>query len=106
MLARLVGVASLVAMLAVGLLAGAALAAEAEEEGGGHGPLPSITEIGTQSEVSQGFFPEGAEEPVFSPFLIYPLLAVGLLAAFVILVLYLRWQPTFAEEREKAGRRR
>lgn len=105
MLARLAGVAAIVAMLTVGLLGGAALAVE-EEDGAEHGPLPSLTEIGTQSEVSRNFFPEGAEEPVFTPFLVYPLLAVGLLAALAILVLYLRWQPSFEEERRKAGRRR
>jgi hypothetical protein len=104
MLARLIGV-SLVALLSVGLLAGAALAVE-EEGGGGHGPLPTLEELGTQSEVSRGFFPEEAEKPVFTDFLLYPLLVGGLVVAFILLVLYLKWQPTFAEEREKASARR
>jgi hypothetical protein len=105
MLARLVGVASIVAMLTVGLLAGAALAVE-EEGGADHGPLPTLEELGTQSETSQRFFPEPAEEPVFAPFLIWPLLAVGLIAALVVLTLYLKWQPGFEDERRKASTRR
>jgi hypothetical protein len=104
MLARLVGVVSLVAVLTLGLLAVPALAVE-EEGGGGYGPLPELNEIGTQSETSQRFFPEEAEEPVFAPFLLYPLLVLGLIIALAVLFLYLRWMPTFAEEREKAGKR-
>jgi hypothetical protein len=107
MLARLVGVGTLVALLTLGLLAMPALAVEDEEgTGAGYsGPLPSIEEIGTQSEVSQRFFPEEAEEPVFAPFLTYPLLVVAVLVSLVLLMLYLKWQPTFEEERKKAGRR-
>jgi hypothetical protein len=108
MLARLVGVGTLVAVLALGLLALPALAVEeddAEGAGGYRGPLPALDELGTQSETSQRFFPEEAAEPVFAPFLLYPLLVVGFLAAFVVLVLYLKWQPTFTEERKKVGRR-
>jgi hypothetical protein len=104
MLARLVGVVSIVAMLTVGLLAGAALAVE--EDGAPAGPKPELNELGTQSETSLRFFPEPAEEPVFAPFLLYPLLALGLLAAFGILTLYLRWQPAFEDERQAAGKRK
>jgi hypothetical protein len=107
MLARLAGIVTIVAVLVVGLLAGGALAVEEEEGRPGHGgPLPALEELGSQSEVSQRFFPEPAEEPVFTPFLVYPLLGVGLLAALIILTLYLRWQPEFEEERQKASARR
>jgi hypothetical protein len=105
MLARLVGVASIVAMLMVGLLAGAAMAVE-EEGGADHGPMPTLEELGTQSETSQGFFPEPAEQPVFAPFLVWPLLAVGILATLAVLAMYLKWQPGFEEERRKATARR
>jgi hypothetical protein len=105
MFARLVGVVTLVALLSVGALAGAALAAE-EEDGVDHGPRPSLEELGTQSEVSRDFFPEEAESPVFTEFILYPLLIGGLIAAFVILALYLKWQPDFEDERQKASRRR
>ncbi len=104
MLARLAGVVTLVAALTLGLLAVPALAVEGGEEPEGHGPLPELSEVGTQSEVAKNFFPEEAEEPVFADFLIYPLLAVGLIVSLVVLTLYLRWQPTFAEERKKARR--
>jgi hypothetical protein len=103
MLARLAGVVTLVAALAIGLLAVPALAVE-EGEPEGHGPLPELGEIGTQSDVAKDYFPEEAEEPVFADFLIYPLLALGLVVSLVVLTLYLRWQPTFAEERHKARR--
>jgi hypothetical protein len=106
MLARLVGVVSVVAMLTVGLLAGAAMAVEEEGGGADYGPKPTLEELGSQSETSRGFFPEEAEEPVFAPFLLWPLLAVGLIASLVILTLYLRWQPGFEEERKKATARR
>lgn len=105
MLARLAGVVSLVAVLLLGLLVVPALAVEGGEEPEEHGPLPELSEIGTQSETAQQFFPEEAEEPVFADFLIYPLLGVGLLVTLLVLTMYLRWQPTFAEERQKAGRR-
>lgn len=105
MLARLLSAATVAALLVVGLLAGAALAVEAEGEEGGHQPLPPLEEVGTQNEVSQEFFPEEAEEPVFAPFLAYPLLVVGILAALFILIMYLRWQPKFTEERQKSTRR-
>lgn len=104
MLARLVGVAAIVALLLVGLLGAAAFAAEAEEAD--HGPPPTLEELGSQSEISREFFPEAAEEPVFAPFLVYPLLVVGLLVAFGVLFLYLRWQPAFEDERRKGTRRR
>lgn len=106
MLARLVGVASIVAMLMVGLLAGAAMAVE--EGGGGHGPLPELEEVGSQSEISREYFPEPAEEPVFAPFLVWPLLALGIVVVLAVLVLYLKWQPGFEEQRKAAssGRRR
>lgn len=102
MLARLVGVVSLVAMLSVGVLTGAALAVEGPDAG----PRPTLDELGTQSEVSRDFFPEEAESPVFTDFLLYPLLIGGLLAALAILGLYLKWQPDFEQERAKASRRR
>jgi hypothetical protein len=108
MLARLVGVGTLVAVLVLATLSLPALAVEDEEgegAGGYRGPLPALEEIGTQSETSQRFFPEEAEEPVFAPFLLYPLLILGFVVALIVLLLYLRWQPTFAEERKKAGRR-
>jgi hypothetical protein len=102
MFARLVGVVSLVALLSVGVLSGAALAVEGPDAG----PRPTLEELGSQTEVSRDFFPEEAETPVFTAFLLYPLLIGGLFAAFVILALYLKWQPGFEEERQKASKRR
>lgn len=105
MLRRLLGVALLVTVL-TGLVAVPAVAVEEDEEGGAaaHGPLPGIDEIGTQSEISRQFFPEESEEAPFTPALVYPLLIVGFLVVFLVLVLYLRWQPRFANE-DQARRR-
>lgn len=102
MLARIVGVVTLIAMLSFGVLAGAALAVEGPDAG----PRPTLEELGSQSETSRNFFPEEAESPVFTDFVLYPLLGAGLLAAFIILALYLKWQPDFEDERTKASKRR
>jgi hypothetical protein len=109
MTTRLLGVLSLAALLMLGLLGGAALGVDEEEEelpphlDPEHG-LPSIDEIGTQSETAREFFPEEAEEQPFTEALVYPLLGVGLLALLVIGILYLKWQPDF--EREGRGSKR
>ena len=96
MTARLLGVLALAVTLSLALLGGAALAVEDEE-------LPTIDEIGTQSETAREFFPESAEEQPFTEALVIPLLVVGFLGVLVIGVLYLKWQPEF--DREDSGRR-
>jgi hypothetical protein len=103
--ARLIGVLTAV-LLGTALFAVPALAVE-EEEGppAGHGELPSIDEVGTQNEVSREFFPERYEPPGITPKLVYPLLIVAFVATFVILALYLVWQPHFAQERKRKQRR-
>lgn len=92
------------------LLSIAALPAAAVEATEGaaqeEGPAPTIDEIGTQNEVSREFFPEEAEEPPFFRFFYGPLIAVGVLMSFGLLVAYLLWQPRFAEERRSKRRRR
>lgn len=105
---RLPGVL-LIAVLSLGVLAAPALAVEAtgtegapaEEE-----PAPSISEIGSQNEVSKEFLPEEPETPAFFRFLNIPLIAVGLLVVTGLLFAYLTWQPRFAEERRSRQRRR
>jgi hypothetical protein len=91
------------------LVALALPAAAVEEDGTGgsavHGQeLPTIDEVGTQSETARQFFPEPAEEQPFAEALIYPLMGIGLLAVLAFLVLYLRWQPAFGAE-DRARRR-
>lgn len=98
--------ASLVALFfaapALAADAGAEAEAPTEQE---QGPAPSIDEIGTQNEVSSQYLPEPAEQPPFMRFLNWPLMVVGLLVALIMLLLYLLWQPRFAEERRSRRRR-
>lgn len=97
------------AMMFVGglFLAAPAFAGEADEEldEPEHTELPSIDEIGTQSERAQEFFPEEYEQPSVFPFMIYPLMLVGGIVIVAVLVLYLVWQPRFSEERKEKSRR-
>lgn len=75
--------------------------APAEEEG----PAPGIDQIGTQNEVSQQYLPEPAEPPPFMRFLYVPLVVGGILIVGALLLMYLVWQPRFAEERRSKRRR-
>lgn len=101
MLTRLFGVLTLLVVLAFGALA---LPAAAVEEGGGDHELPPIDEVGSQSDIAREFFPEPAEEQPFTEFLVYPLLAVAIIVVLGFLFLYLKWQPSFDDD--KASRRR
>jgi hypothetical protein len=93
---RLLGLVCLAALL-LAVFAGAAVAAE----NGLPRDLPDISEIGTQSETAQRFMPEPAEEQPFTEALVYPLLAVGFLALFIVGLLYLKWQPEFGRSDSK-----
>lgn len=115
MLTRLLAAAGLVLVLGVTAFAmpaaaveeGAAQEGEEQEHGPAphHGDLPGIDEVGSQTEVAREFFPEDAEEQPFTEAFLYPLLAIGILATLVILVMYLRWQPEFSREQEERSRR-
>lgn len=97
---RLFGVLTLLVVLTAGALA---LPASAAEDGRPH-ELPPLDEVGSQSEVARQFFPEPAEEQPFTEALVYPLLAVAIIAILVIGFLYLKWQPSFGSE-ERSRRR-
>ncbi len=103
---RLLGVLVVVLAVAWGVLAAPALAVEGE---GGEveerEPAPSISEIGTQNEVSREFLPPPADPPKFFPWLYYPLFIVGVLVASLLLFAFLLWQPRFAQERRSRRRR-
>ena len=109
MLTRLFGVAAAVALLALGVLAGPAVAGEDldEDEMPGapapHEGLPSLEEVVADSERAQQYLPEEAEGQPFTEALVYPLMIVGFLALLVIGTLYLKWQPEF--ERQDQQRR-
>lgn len=98
MRARLLGVVTMLVLLLAGLAA-PAMATEARRE------PPPLEELGTGSEISQRWFPEGAEEQPFTEALVFPLAVLGVGASLVVLVLYLRWQPRFAQERKEKRRR-
>jgi hypothetical protein len=103
---RLLGGTLLVLLLTL-LMAVPALGGEDEEEFDEHGvgPLPSIEEVGTGTEVAEQFRPEPPGRQPFTDALLWPLMGAAVLLALIVLVLYLRWMPRFAEERKSSERR-
>ena len=102
---RLLGVV-LLAVLAVAGLAGPAAAVE-EEGGPVHHELPSIDEVGSQSDTAKEFFPDTYEPPSVFPWFGWPLLILGLGTALWVLMAYLFFQPRFVQERKaKAAARK
>jgi hypothetical protein len=101
---RLFGVALLAALTALLCVGGPAWAVE-EDEAPEHRELPDFSEIGTRSETAGEFYPEPYEAPSVFPKLAIPLLVAGGVIVAVTLLLYLLWQPRFAEERRSAKRR-
>lgn len=100
---RLFGVV-LSAVLAIAVLAGPAAATEAG--GPVRHELPSLEEVGSQSDTAKEFFPDTYEEPSVFPWFGYPLLIGGLLLTVWVLLSYLVFQPRFADERKaKAARK-
>ena len=104
---RLLGVV----LLAVLAFAGLTGQAAAVEEEGGHGPvhheLPSIEEVGSQSETAKEFFPDTYEQPPVFPWFGYPLLIGAFALTIWVLLAYLVFQPRFVQERKaKAARKR
>lgn len=98
-------------LLAVLAFAGLAGSAAAVEEGGDHGPvhheLPSIEEVGSQSDTAKEFFPDDYEQPTVFPWFGWPLMIGALALALWLLLSYLVFQPRFAAERKaKAARKR
>ena len=69
------------------------------------GPAPGIDQIGTQNDVSQQYLPEAAEPPPFMRFFYVPLVIGGIVIIVALLLMYLAWQPRFAEERRSKRRR-
>jgi hypothetical protein len=105
MVKRLIGV-SLLAVFAGLLLAVPAAAVEDEDAPPPIRDYPSIEEIGTRSETALDFYPEPYEAPSLFPKIAIPLLGVGGLVTFAVLVLYLLWQPRFSDERRSQQGRR
>ena len=106
------GSARLAAVLAliVAVLGLAAMPAAAVEGEGGTAPAEdseplTIEDIGSNNEVSNAFKPEPAEAPPFMRFFYVPLIIGGFLIVGALLMLYLTWQPRFAEERRSKRRR-
>lgn len=91
-------------LLALFLVLFMILPATASEDGGTE-PLPSIEEVGTGTEVAEQFKPVPPDPQPFTDALLWPLMGAAFLLAFVVLVLYLRWMPRFAQEREESSRR-
>lgn len=103
---RRLGVFTLVVAVLTVAMALPAAAVEGEGPGGGHGQEDvEMEEIGTGSETAKEFRPEPFEQPALFQWIVYPLAAVGILMALVILGLYLLWQPEFGREAEEKKKR-
>jgi hypothetical protein len=102
---RLSSVALVALLMCAAVLAAPALAVEEAGEPAQQ-ELPSIEEVGTQSETSQGFFPEEFESPSALTPVLWSLLIGGIVVVLIALALYLLWQPRFAEERRQKRSRR
>lgn len=95
MFKRLVGVSALLVVL-LAAFALPVVAADSQPH-----ELPPLEEVGTGSEVARQFFPEPAEEQPFTEVLVYPLLAVAIIAILVTGFLYLKWQPSFGRDESR-----
>jgi hypothetical protein len=103
---RLSSVALVALLMCTAVLAVPALAVEDEEGAPEQQELPSMEEVGTQSETSRGFFPEEFESPTALAPVLWSLLIGGIVVVLIALTLYLLWQPRFAEERKQKRARR
>lgn len=103
---RLFGLVLLMLLL-VPVAATPALATEEAPAGGAEDEAEeaSIETIGTQSSVSQQFMPSPAPEPSALAPIKWLLLALGVAVCVALLLLFLMWQPRFAQERRQ-GRTR
>lgn len=102
---RLLRALLLALVLLLGVLASPALAVPDEDGPPQERGLPSIEEVTTGSEVSQQFLPEAYEQPSVFNALVYPLLVAAFLITFLLMVLYLLWQPRFSREKSERVRR-
>ena len=104
--ARVLAILALVVAL-LGVFAAPVWATEAASEGAAEegGPAPTIDEIGEHNEITEQYRPEKVEAPPFMRFFYWPLAIAGVLAAGMLLMRYLVWQPRFAEERRSKRRR-
>ncbi len=63
-------------------------------------PVPtSLEQVAQDNEVVAEFLPEPYEQPSVFPPILYALLGVGLVITVALLLLFLLWQPRFAQER-------
>ena len=105
---------ALLVLVLLACLGGVAAPAAAQEEPVGTeapvetGPPPTVDEVTRDNPVAREYRPEPYVTPSFTPWLLYPLLFAAVVAALLILLLYLVWQPRFASEarRKSRGRRR
>lgn len=100
MLKRYTGMLLLAGLLLVGVMAGAAIAAEAPPN---FQEYEQIRE--NASDVGAEFLPDEYEIPGFFDYLIIPLVAAGVLITIVVLFRYLINHPRFERESEQRSRR-
>jgi hypothetical protein len=85
----------------------------AEAEGGAASPTAaeeeaapvSREEVCSRNEVVAEYCPEPYEAPTAFTGILYPLLGIGVLVTIALFLLYIRWLPNFARERQAARAR-
>jgi hypothetical protein len=104
---RLVGVA-LYAAVVLSLTAVPAFAVDATEPVEEEAAVPDADDVCSRNEVVAEYCPDPYEAPTVFVGILYPLLGIGVLVTIALFVLYMRWLPNFARERQAArgrGRR-
>lgn len=119
MFKRLVGVL-LLALLVLSPAAPAFATEAGGGEGGGEGAepaegvapegeeveaVPERDEVCARNEVVAEYCPEPYEAPTVFAGILYPLLAIGGVVTVALFLLYIRWLPNFARERQLARAR-
>jgi hypothetical protein len=99
--------AGLLALMSVAALPAAATEAASE---GGAAPTEdaehlTVEDIGSGSDTAEEYKPEPTEAPPFMRFFYIPLIIAGFLIVGALLMLYLAYQPRFAEESRSKRRR-
>lgn len=102
MVKRVPVIALLLGLLLAGAMAVPALAAE----GGGETHFKEYEEIvETAGDAGGEFLPEEYARPGFFDWIVYPLVAAGIVITSLVLVRYLFAQPRFTREAEERSRR-
>lgn len=101
MLKRALGLTLVFGVLLLGTFTAPAVAVESGEVP--HYEYEDIS--GAASPVGEEFLPEEYSRPPFFDWIVFPLVAAGVLVTALVLLRYLMWQPRFSREAKEKSRR-